>query len=62
MKNIELWQLKFTADVAVNHQLNSDHVKAVQLAIIKAINENSDNNLVIGTTRMTIEPDENEKS
>jgi hypothetical protein len=58
MTNIEVWELKFTAEAAVNHQLTSDHVKTIQLAIIKAINENADHNLLVGTTRMTIEPKE----
>lgn len=58
MNNIEVWELKFTAETALNHQLTSDHVKNIQLAIIEAINKNADHNLLVGTTRMTIEPKE----
>ena len=53
---IEIWELKFSADVAVNHQLNKEHIKAIQYAMIKAINENAEHNLLVGETRMTIEP------
>ena len=58
MSNIEVWELKFTAEAAVNHQLTSEHIKNIQLAIIKTIEENADHSLLIGTTRMTIEPKE----
>jgi hypothetical protein len=61
MNTIEILQLRFIAEVAVNSPLHADHVKTIQTAIINAINETSCYKLLVGETRMTIDVPEKKK-
>ncbi len=63
MKSIEIWKLVFEADAAINANFSSKQIKAIHLAINKAINENSDHHLVLGETRFkAVSPDGHEEN
>jgi hypothetical protein len=53
----------FEADAAINANFSSQQIKAIHLAINKAINENSDHHLVLGETRFkAVSPEGHEEN
>jgi hypothetical protein len=54
MNSIGLVELHFTAEGAINHRFTRDHAQAIQSAIVRAINEYSEGNLVIGQSDFSL--------
>ncbi len=55
MNSIEIWKLTFEAPVAINNNFAEGQLTKIQQAIVKAINENSDHNLLLGDALLHIE-------
>ncbi len=55
MNSIEIWKLTFEAPVAINNKFAEGQLTKIQQAIVKAINENSDHNLLLGDALLHIE-------
>jgi len=54
MSDIEIWELKFKANVAINTQYTDEETVAIHDAIVRAINEHAKNRLLLGETALTI--------
>ena len=54
MNDIEIWELRFKANVAINAQYTDEETSAIYDAIVRAINEHSRNRLLLGESAMTI--------
>ena len=51
---IEITELKFVAQVAVNDRLETADLERIRIAVIEAINKHANNNLLIGTADLTL--------
>ena len=54
MNDIEIWELKFKANVAINTQYTDEETVDIHDAIVRAINEHAKNRLLLGETALTI--------
>jgi hypothetical protein len=55
MNDIEIWELRFTANVAINFEYTEEDTVAIREAIVEAINKNSKNRLLLGDARLVVE-------
>ena len=56
MNDIEIWELRIKANAAINHLFSDEEKIAIQEAVVKAINENSNHRLLLGEVTLEVTP------